>query len=154
MKRVIRSWGNDKGRGATGVVLGFDHPSIDPEEITRRLGMQPSMAAMAGSPVVNMYGEEVPARHRESRWTLDHYFVPCPRESESDDISSAIGELLTVLERHADFVLRVADDGRVAISIQFNGAAHHGIALPPDLLRRMAALHINFGMEVFPHGLG
>jgi hypothetical protein len=148
----IPSGGDGNARGTLGLALGFDHPSIDPKEISRRLGIQPSMAAMAGSHVVNVHGEEVAARHRESKWRLYRYFLPSAREL--DDVSSVIGDVLTMLEQHADLVMRITDRGRVSIWLQFNGADYRGIAVPSDLLGRMAKLHVDFGMEVFPHGLG
>ena len=59
-----------------------------------------------------------------------------------------------MLEQHADFVKRVAGEGEVSIWVQFNGADYRGIALSSDHLRRMATLQVDFGMEVFPNGLG
>lgn len=153
MKRKSRGVGSyPDERAALVIMLAFDHPSIDPEEISRHLGIKPSTAAMAGSHYVDVHGNEVPARHRWSKWKLYRDFLPSAREL--DDVPSAIGDALTMLEQHASFVMRVADEGSVLIGLQFNGAAYRAIALPFDLLRRMAKLHVTFAMEVFPHGLG
>lgn len=153
MKRNSRrSGGTYDERAALGIVLGFDNPSIDPEEISLRLGIRPSMAAIAGSHYVNVQGDELPPKHRTSKWRLYRYFLPSA--PELDDVPFAIGNVLTMLEQHADFVMRLADEGQVSIWLQFNGADHRGITLPFDLLRRMEKLHVDFGVEVFPHGLG
>jgi hypothetical protein len=153
MKRNSRSSeGDNDEHAALGIVLAFDNPSIDPEEISRRLGIQPSMAAMAGSHYVNVQGDELPPKHRTSKWRLHRYFLPSA--PELDDVPFAIGDVLTMLEEHVDFVVSLAGEGQVSIWLQFNGANHRGIALPFDLLRRMEKLHVDFGMEVFPHGLG
>jgi hypothetical protein len=150
-EKLRRSGDDYDERSALGIVLSFDNPSIDPEEISRRLGVQPSMAAIAGSHYVDVQGDELPPKHRTSKWRLHRYFLPSA--PGLDDVPSAIADVLTMLEQHADFVMRLADEGQVSIWLQFNGADHRGIALPFDLLRRMERLHVDFGIEIFPHGL-
>jgi hypothetical protein len=141
----------DDARTVLGITLGLHHLSVDPEEITAQLKLQPSMSASRGSHYRGVRGDEQPAAHQTSKWFRSQYYTA--RELEDKPVSSRLEDLISALEDRADFVRELAHGGHAWIGLKFSGKMHRGLELAPELLSRVKNLGLAFSIEVFPGGL-
>jgi hypothetical protein len=146
--------------------LRVRHPSLDPAEVTRALGLTPAHAWAAGSRR-EAAGETAHGTHRESYWLapLGESVWPSagstaaawPVEAGKSfgRFAAAIpleGFLLSqvrLLSPQKAFFARLnAEGGTVELSVTLNARDRWEIELPPALLRSLADLHIAISIEV------
>ena len=90
--------------------LAIWHPSIDPEEITRVLGVKARACGQAGQPRKTPRGTPLAGVWRESWWKAD-LFDRGECVSTDDLVVDIVTEYLEVLEPQADFLRRLWVEG-------------------------------------------
>lgn len=148
MKRRMPLDKEDPEKTVLTVVLWFDHPSIDPDEISARLQITPSRSSMRGSHYVTVTGELAAAIHRRSKWAL--YGDMVASDIDANTVSTVLRDLLSHLELSAPFVQRLGEEGYAHFGLQFAGSVYRGMVIPSEILGRASALGLGFGIEVFP----
>ncbi len=146
--------GDKQGRVATfSIKLLFRHPTMDPADITKVLGVQPSSQWRVGEPVIGIDGKVRRGINRDSRWGLwTSYYDKRELDigEEGPDVSERLARFLEPLARQISFVRQLAVEGDAAIDLNFPGQFHFGCSLSPIVLRTIADLGLNLGFEVFP----
>ncbi len=92
---------------AVGIQLLVSAPQLDPDELGRALGLQPSLVLKAGDPVVTPKGRQTGDFHRATSWSL-----LC--ETASDDaegVASEIRRLVHAVARAGPMLRRIRSAG-------------------------------------------
>jgi hypothetical protein len=127
------------------VRLLIKHPSVDPAEISATVPLEPLRSWTAGSDRFTPAGAPLPGTHECTMWTAS---VP---HRNSREFHKGVTEMVTVLEAAAGFLDRLLKTGgTVLLIVDLEGGRNIGDTMSPALLSRIAALGIDFGIEVFP----
>jgi len=150
------------------VVLRLRHPDVDPEEITRRLGIEPQYVWRAGEPRRLESGEEDRGVYRESCWVAV-LSTPSPLSVLMQTIGvgrldpRAVGAQLKVappataelyillykMKRTTAFWQEfVAQGGTIDCLLQVVGAERFQLEMSPALLTLCAELRLTLAIEV------
>jgi hypothetical protein len=144
--------------------LRVRHPSIDPGEITRVLGLEPAHAWAAGSP----RGEPAAARgaHAESYWFAPLGESIWPRPGADADRPGRAGQSwpfppqtlpleafllaqVRLLTPHRGLFARISTEGgSCELVVTLSTRDRLSIELPPGLLRSLAALDIAITLDI------
>jgi len=112
----------------------------DPETVTQLLGVQPTRVWRRGQPRPGSSGP--PVRHE--LWALDSSVDP------SESFEAHLAELLALLERAPNGVREVAQRfGAVFQCYSHFESPNPGFAIPPELVRRVAALGVGFDFDLY-----
>jgi hypothetical protein len=144
--------------------LRVRHPSIDPGEITRELGLKPAHAWAAGSP----RGEPAAARgaHAESYWfaplgeSVWHRAEAAAADPATAGDAWSFGSTVPPLETfllsqmrllvpHRAFFARLGTEGgSCELAVTLSARERFSVELPPGLLRSLADLAIAITLDV------
>jgi hypothetical protein len=144
--------------------LRVRHPSIDPGEITRELGLEPAHAWAAGAP----RGEAALARgaHAESYWfaplgesvwrRLEAGAAGLPAAGDAWPFGSTLPPLETfllsqmrLLAPHRGFFARLGTEGGTCeLAVTLSARERFSVELPAGLLRSLAELGISITLDV------
>jgi Domain of unknown function (DUF4279) len=121
------------------------HPSINPALITQRLHINPSGPTWTvGTARSTPKGTSLPGVYRESVWS--HSVEVHDKRSFFDEVV----QLLEHLEPNAEFLRELTDSGGHAeLILDLFGDRNIGDSISWEHLRRLAALRVNLGVEVF-----
>jgi Domain of unknown function (DUF4279) len=140
-----RERGGDYGVGRFSLTYLVIHPDMDPAEIPLALGLATHMSRMKGVRQRTPRGTLSPSPSRDSRWNHVRRF------SEDGVPSAALAELVSELCQHTQYIRRLVSSGAMQeISVAFCGGAAQHALVSEDTLRKMAALGIHLGVEIFP----
>src|SRR5215468_6286712 len=90
----------------------FKHPDIDPESITKRLGLTPRVSWLVGSPWKTPDGTTLPRTHQRSAWGYSIHVEG--KRSFSQDVA----KIIDALEPHAEFLSEIVNtNGTVELII-------------------------------------
>lgn len=148
--------------------LRVRHPTIDPKELTRVLGLEPAHAWAAGSPrgesktgsSLRIHSESYwLAPLGESIWNRDQPSWPGPEASETSaqwhlpygvlPLEAFLFGQIRLLTPHKEFFSTLsADGGSCELAVTMNVHDRWSINLPPPLLRSLAALNISLTIDV------
>ena len=152
---------------AQSVVLRLRHPHVDPQEITRRLGIAPQYAWRAGDPRRAESGEEDRGVYRESCWVAElssdsplgglmemmvARLAPRAVGTQLNVTRAASAELYFVLykmKRTTPFWQEfVSEGGSIDCLVQVAGTERFHLEMSPALLTLCAELRISLSIEV------
>jgi hypothetical protein len=126
------------------------HSTIDPELITKNLGIQPNVSAKVGQPRTTPKGNRLDGTYAESYWSG----IPFDRMeycSVDDLAEDAISDVIGYLEPHAKFLNRLhADGGRLLLEICSYGSRNYAFEFSPELLKRISSIGISLVHDVYP----
>jgi hypothetical protein len=127
------------------VRLLIRHPHIDPDSITAKLGLSPSVSHMVGHERKTPTGTPLPGVHKRTTWS---YSV---RVEGKRFFSEDVADLVSRLEESAAFLRELTDTGGSAeLSVSLPGDVNIGDVIRWPDLQKIASLRIDFGVEVFP----
>ena len=134
------------------IQLLFRHPTIDPAIITTTIGVQPTMQARAGEQVrPALDGTPRRGLNRESTWVVTTEYYDDPTTDSYPNIDSRLKTFLEPFQLRAPFVRQLAAECTAAgVDLEFPGQFHFGGEITPPVLRIVADLGLNLGIEVFP----
>lgn len=124
------------------------HPSADPADMSRTLGLTPCTQAKAGEPRCTPKGRRLEGVHAESYWACDPFDMPWG-SSHDRSLEDALEEVLTVLEPHAAFLVELAQEGRNTLWFSSHGNRNFTVEIPPATLARLAALKFSLVHDVY-----
>jgi hypothetical protein len=129
------------------VIFRIRHPSIDPREITMKLGMKPHRFWKAGERRTTPGSRALKGNFPDSLWSHhDEY------EGRSRNFFERVDRLAIRLEPHNAFLHDIsASGGQCEIYIQLPGSMNIGDSVHPKTLRLLADLNILLSAEVFPN---
>jgi hypothetical protein len=125
----------------------FKHPSIDPAVITHALGVQPTRQWRVGDTIIGVDDKAKRGGERDTRWSLWAEFY----DDDGSQASERIALFLEPFVRRASFVRQLAIEGYAGFDLNLPGQFHFGCTLAPAVLRAIAELELNLGIEVFPN---
>jgi hypothetical protein len=149
------------------VLLCIRHPSIDPAEISRELGVAADHSFKAGQPRQSHTGPSAAARHTESywlaalnpgSWSLDISFPGSALSIRANQnlramAKAVLGRALSLcttrfLRPHGPFLHRLqAEGGQVRLLVEINPGILDGFTLTPDVARELSELGIAVDFE-------
>jgi hypothetical protein len=127
------------------VQLFIAHPDMDPAIISQTLGLEAKFAWRAGDKRLTPAGREIGGAYRDTRWRH------CRRhETAGQGFRDEVADLLTLIEPHASFLRTLTRTGGTAcLIVALLGDGHFGEELSPQLLARLVAVDLSFGLEVY-----
>ncbi len=127
------------------IVLLIRHPFIDPELITKKIGLIPFRYQRFGEPRMTPKGKALPGLWKNSSWSWQ-----CDREDKRSFFDS-VNLLVTELESHNKFLsdLRL-QGGNIYVIVNILGKENIGDVLSWQIMEKMVNLKIDLGIEVFP----
>ncbi|QEN90937.1 DUF4279 domain-containing protein [Labrys sp. KNU-23] len=127
------------------VQLFIVHPSIEPDEITAAIGLEPTRQHPAGKPRVTPKGTSLPGVYPDTRWRYSER-----HHVEEQWFASSVEELVDRLLPHKSFLLGLRESGgETCVIVQFLGDGYFGDEVPLRTLAKLVELGLDFGIEVF-----
>lgn len=128
-----------------GIRVLIKHPDIDPAIITKQLGITPTRFWRAGEARRTPKGSPLSGCYPDSYWgyaiTVD----------DKPNVFDGVEKILNTLEPHAPFISALsASGGNIQIVLSLDGNESTGDTLSAENIARMAAMSIDFGLEVYP----
>lgn len=127
------------------VELFIVHPSLDPVDITRALGMEGHVSHRVGDQRKTPKGRPLSGVYPDTRWRH------CIRRAVAEQwFASEVVNFVARLEPHKEFLANVrATGGRATVIIQFLGDGYLSDSIPTDTLAKLAKLGLDLGIECF-----
>lgn len=126
------------------------HPVLNPEEITRELGITPCRTFLAGERRKTPKGQLLDGVYQESYWTADPFSRG--EYSSTDDLAEdALAEVLQFLAPHRPFLRRFRSEGaRLQLQVSSFSGRNYAFEFPPEFLTKCADLGFSFVHDVYP----
>ena len=126
---------------ATLRVMGVD---LDPDEVTRLLGADPSMAYARG--------DEIPSKHGAARVAKFGFWSASGPETEPADIDAQATELVQRLTADLDVWQQLADRFHVDLFCGwFIEHLNEGVEISPATLMALAQRRITLSLDIYGH---
>jgi hypothetical protein len=133
------------------LALRIHHPSLNPRDISRALGMRPGVSWHVGEPRVSPDGAPLPGVRRDTYWskTLTPGGVGVPRGTLAE---AKVSALMKRLRGKATFLSRLRrTGGRVEIWISSYSTHNYSFVLPPALVTSISKLGCEFVVDIYPY---
>jgi Domain of unknown function (DUF4279) len=127
------------------VELFIVHPSLDPEEISRVLGLEGHFSHRVGEPRKTPRGTLLSGVHPDTRWRHS------VRHTVAEQwFASAVVDFVGRLEPHREFLASLRETGGSAtVIIQFLGDGYLADSIPLTTLVKLGELGLSLGIECF-----
>lgn len=127
------------------VELFIIHPSLDPEDISRVLGLEAHFSHRVGEPRKTPAGTLLAGLHPDTRWRHS------VRHTVTEQwFASAVVDFVGRLEPHAKFFASLRETGGSAtVIIQFLGDGYFADSMPLTTLVKLSELGLSLGIECF-----
>lgn len=125
--------------------LRLRHPDMAPEKISLALGMKPQFQWMAGERRTTPKGDRLEGVNAFTYWCSEGI------EGRGFDLADSLSSHLTTLEAHRSFLSEfVSTGGSIDYFVAwFTDGLNTGVTLDWQLLKRLAALEIDLGLDVY-----
>ena len=128
------------------VTLHINHPSIDPEVISRELSLQPRSSHRVGQAKVTPRGTPLKGVHECAGWSFAF------DTSGITDLSEFLAIVVEQLETHASFLTNlVREEGRIELFCGIFADGNWDESFPRQILRRLADLSVDLRLDVYPN---
>lgn len=122
------------------------HPTEPLDCITASTGVTPTVLQRAGDPRVNPSGKPLHGTFPCSLWGWSEEF------RNSRDFSAGVARAIDIIAPIAELVSGLrSSGGQVEVILHLRGDQNIGAIIRSGELARMAALGIDFGIEIFPY---
>lgn len=121
------------------------HPNADPAEITREVGLEPLRSWRSGEPRQTPKGTRLEGVWPDTRWS--HGFTLHKNATLETAVASALDKLKAA-ERYLAKLRGTGGSAELIVSLP--GDAHPGASVSSELLKGLADLGVDLGIEVFP----
>jgi hypothetical protein len=148
--------------------LRIRHPSMDPREVTRALGLEPAHSWAAGSPRDPDDPDAPRGNHRDSYWlaalgepllrSLTAFLPPDPAPPGKSawraptlmlPLEAFLLSQIRLLTPCKSFLARISDEGGSCdLAVTMNALDRWSVEFPPALLRSLADLNIAVTIDV------
>ena len=130
------------------VSVRIRHPSIDPDEITSALGLEPQHSWQAGEARRTAQGLPLEGSYRETYWTAEF------RELDAGlrgvvATETVLLQAVVQLRRSQPFLARLqSDGGNVELVVQVLSSSEFRFALSPELLSMISRIGVSLVLDV------
>lgn len=133
------------------ISLRIRHPTVDPDRITKALGIEPQHTWKAGAPRRDPGGEELEGDYRESYWM--GRLMDAPQLSSGRlSVESVLQRTLDQLRRSHEFLDQLNTDGGVAeLQVSLYARENFRLELPPNSLALLSRLRVSVVLDVHLH---
>lgn len=129
-----------------GLAVVIRHPTLDPDEITRRLGLAAHVYWKSGDHRLTPKGTPLGGHRTETYWCHRVTSEVSPRE-----LGVVVSDYLARLSVHrSEIEEMMAGSGSLEFDVSLYGGENAGEVLSSDLLGHMHALGVGLGIEIFP----
>lgn len=128
--------------------LRIQHPTLDPDLVSRTLGLEPQRSWRAGDARKTPKGTLLVGVHSEGYWSTNPFLYGW-RESTDAQIEDALEELITFLEPHRDFLKGISQGGRIRVWVSSQSLRNYAFELSPSVLSRLASLGATFVHDIY-----
>jgi hypothetical protein len=133
------------------MALRIRHPSIEPAEITRTLGIEPQHTWRAGEVRRGPEGQVLEGLYRESYWTGRLMDEP-QLSADQVSVESVVLRTLAQLRKSFQFLAGLnADGGVVELHVSIFARNDFRLEFLPESLALLGRLGLSFAFEVQPH---
>jgi hypothetical protein len=127
------------------VQLFIVHPTLDPDEITAALGLEPKNVHKTGEYQVFASGVRSKLANRDARWRYSVRY-----EVEDQWFAAKVTDLVDRLMPHGEFFRKLRSSGGTAsIIVQFLGDGYFGDEIARGTLAKILELDLDFAIECF-----
>jgi hypothetical protein len=133
------------------ISLRIRHPTVDPDRITKALGIEPQHTWKAGDPRRDPGGEELEGDYRESFWM--GRLMDAPQLSSGRlSVESVLQRTLDQLRRSHEFLDELNTNGGVAeLQVSLYARENFRLELPADSLALLSRLRVSVVLDVHLH---
>jgi hypothetical protein len=133
------------------ISLRIRHPTIDPDRITKALGIEPQHTWKAGAPRRDPGGEELEGDYRESYWM--GRLMEAPQLSSGRlSVESVLQRTLDQLRRSQEFLDELHTKGGVVeLQVSLFARENFRLELPADSLALLSRLRVSVVLDVHLH---
>jgi Domain of unknown function (DUF4279) len=133
------------------ISLRIRHPTVDPDRITKALGIEPQHTWKAGEPRRDPGGEELEGDYRESYWM--GRLMDAPQLSSGRvSVESVLQRTLDQLRRSHEFLDELNTNGGVAeLQVSLYARENFRLELPADSLALLSRLRVSVVLDVHLH---
>ncbi len=127
------------------VRLLIRYGEAEPDEITRRLGMTPTVSNRAGDLRASTGAQSSGKYYRYNTWSWSVTVF------QRRDFFAQVIAILDDLEKNTEFVLQLTESGAVVLlTVDLPGGENIGSVMSWRHLERFGRLKVDLGIEVFP----
>jgi hypothetical protein len=131
--------------------LRIRHPDMDPERLTRGLGLQPQHCWRAGEERRGSSGELLTGTYRESYWVCGLMADP-QLATESTGVESELMQVLSKLHESLDFLKSIHTSGGASeVHVSVFAREPFRIELLAEMASMLGRAGIGLTLEVQPH---
>lgn len=136
------------------VALRIWHPTIDPEVISRTLGLKANYSAMSGAERTTPKGKKLAGIHSESYWHADPFDRGeyASTDEVAEDVLADVVELL--LPKKAFLLILREQGARVHLQVASFSIRNYALELSPSLLAACSELGLSIVHDVYPCSQG
>lgn len=132
------------------ISLRIRHPSIEPDEITRTLGIEPQHTWKAGDRRRSPAGDTLEGSYRESYW-MGRLMDEPQVSSDQVSVESVLLQILAQLRRSLSFLAALNAEGGVAeLDISIFARGDFRLELLSESLALLGRLGLGAALEVHP----
>ena len=133
------------------ISLRIRHPTVDPDRITKALGIEPQHTWKAGDPRRDPGGEELEGDYRESYWM--GRLMDAPQLSSGRlSVETVLQRTLDQLRRSHEFLDELNTNGGVAeLQVSLYARENFRLELPADSLALLSRLRVSMVLDVHLH---
>lgn len=128
--------------------LRISHPALDPEAVTKTLGIKPKRAWRAGEPRKTPKGTALAGTQHVGYWSANPFDYGW-RVSTDALVEDDLEELVRFLEPHQAFLQDLCKEGQVQIWVSSSSLRNYACELSPAMLARVASLGASFIHDVY-----
>ena len=120
------------------------HPNLDPNDITKAFGLEPSHTWKFGERLIAPNGEPTPAIGRETKWTLVF------DNAERKPIREFVAEIIATLPAHNErWAVLLEQGAQASLILAIVGTHHQGSEISASAIAKLAELGMSLGFEIF-----
>jgi hypothetical protein len=126
--------------------FGIFGESLNPKEVTQKIGIQPDYSGLRGDDKTNNLGRRI-GTHSQGFWILS-----TENRVQSKDINDHVRYLLTQLLPHREEILKLAEGGETYFDILWQSTylyAGTGPEIERDCLQGVVQLEAGMGFDIY-----
>jgi len=128
--------------------LRISHRALDPDLVSRTLGLEPHLAWRTGDLRKTPKGTVLDGVRLAGYWSANPFSYGW-RSSTDALIEDALEELMECLFPHREFLNQLAESGSVQIWVSSESDHNYALELPPRMLFRLASLGVTLIHDVY-----
>lgn len=131
------------------ISLRLWHPSIDPADITKAIGVEPKFKHKVGLPRHAPSGAPLKGVYKESYWCAN---LVSWCENNSSVIEEDLANLIVRLSPQKEFFSKIQNDGgRITLWISTHSLTNYCIQLPASLMLGLSNIGLSVIIDVYPY---